>query len=121
MADRAYYLAEEIAGSDVHRAYREALAGERTHRRGDFAKYHPRAASAPACARLHVARWIARSILDRPVYKTEDILYIRTDVLRCAGIAARYGGIIAAAWASAGLDLADVAALDYVPAVGEAI
>jgi len=121
MADRAYYLAEEIAEGAVYRAYREALAGERTHRRGDFAKYHPRAASAPACARLPVARWIADSILSRPVYGAEAALAIRGDVLLCAGVAARHGDLIAEAWAAAGLRLTQVAALDYVRAVGKVI
>lgn len=99
-----------------------ALEGERRHRRGDFARYHPGAASAPACAELFVARWIAEYAMKPETMPTvADLGRIRDDVMHCASIVQNAGPAnVLACLRERGLDPATVAALDYVAAVSKA-
>ena len=119
LARRAFAAVAPLEG--MTRAYGEALAGEKRHRRGGFAKYHPGAASAPACAELFVARWLAEYALHPDTVPTlADMLRTRLDVVLCAAIAQRDGALILQRLGNEGLDPEAVAALSYTTAVGSA-
>ena len=117
LARKAFAVVAHFKGVD--RAYDLALESEKRYRRGDFRKYHRGAASAPACAELHVVRWLAEYALHPDSIPTlADTLSLRSDVVQCAAIAQRDGQNILAALRNAGMNTSDVAALSYRDAVG---
>lgn len=124
LARKAYDVLHALLGysRDMGVAYNHALHGERRHRCGDFARYHPGAASAPACAELFVARWIAEYALKPETMPSiADIGRLRPDVLQCASIVQNATPEkVLAVLRAADIDPEQVAALDYVTAIGKA-
>ncbi len=117
LARAAYDALSDIV--DVGRVYEAALAGEKRHRRGDFARYHPGAASAPRCAELFTARWLAEYALNPDkIPGIAAVLRLRPDAYLAAAIVQRDGpDAILAVLHRAKLDPVAVAALDYMQVV----
>ena len=106
----------------MHRIADAAADGERRHRRGDFRRFHPRAASVDTCAKFFAVKFV----LDYATGETQlpgiaDASRLRQDALLSASLVAEYGGDrILGTLREAGIDPAEVLALDYGILIGEA-
>ena len=121
LARKAYAVIESVAGRHAESAKAAALAGEKRHRRGDFRRYHPRAASADVCAELFVARFVASYLTDEvqmPIIA--DILHLRPDAAIAAAIVETYAHKLERAFEAVETNPSEVAKLDYRAAVGNA-
>lgn len=100
--------------SDVTREGLFAFAAtERDHRRTFGPRPLPHF-SVVTAARLHLVRWLARYATgETPIPTTAEYLEFRPDVFLAGAIAAKFGPDILAAWRAAGIDPAQVIALDY--------
>jgi hypothetical protein len=114
LARRAFDALDHIP--ERSKAYAAALAGEKQYRRGSFLRHHPSAASAPRCAELFVARWLAEYALNPDKLPSiAGVLCLRPDAVLCAAIVAKYTPeVIRHAFAEQGLDLVAIAALNYI-------
>lgn len=108
----------------VRRCLRLELKSEREHRTsiGDtssFRRCHPHAAGVLDCAKLLVVAAIADFMQMERVRWPQgaDFLSYKPSRLVACGIADRYGADVRKLWGFAGIEVADVAALDYVVAV----
>jgi len=122
LARKAYAVVVSVAGRHAESVKAAALAAEKRHRRGDFRKYHPSAASAEACAELFVAKFVAGHLTDAArMPSLADILHLRPDAVLAAAIVAEYGKRLREAFDAAEIKLSDVAKLDYCTAVGPVV
>ena len=122
LARRAYAVIERVAGCHAESAKAAALEAERRHRRGDFRKYHPRAASAEICAELFVSRFVAEYLTQfERMPGIADVLTLRPDSILAAAIVAEYGEKLYVAFGAAKIDPRDVAKLGYCDAVGRLV
>jgi len=102
--------------------FRMALEEERGHRRGAPAgwRWLPKGASAQAAARMFVVKRIAEALTatnDRKL-TIKDVLHTQPSAIYAASIVANYGAEVMRAWD--GLDVAELADLDYRKLVGSA-
>jgi hypothetical protein len=101
--------------------FRMALEEERGHRRSAPAGWRwPKGASAQAAARMFVVVRIAQALTatDDRKLTIKDVLYTQPSAIHAASIVANYGAEVMRAWD--GLDVAELAALDYCKLVGSA-
>jgi len=109
----------------VRRCLRLELKSEREHRNwigsetDSFRRCHPHAAGVLDCAKLLVVHAIAEYMQMERVRWPQgaDFLSMKPSRLVACGIADRYGADVRKLWGFAGIEVADVAALDYVVAV----
>jgi hypothetical protein len=91
---------------------------ERKHRSfgEDFGKYHPHAASVAVCAEMMTVYNIAGFMLMERVRWPQgaDLLSMRYASLLACGIADKHDSEIRKLWEAEGIDVDDVAALDYI-------
>jgi len=121
LARKAYAVVESVAGRHAEDAKAAALAGEKRHRRGDFRKYHPRAASADVCAELFVAKFVADYLTDAArMPSIADVLHLRPDAVLAAAIVAESRFTLEHRFAEHEINLAEVVKLDYRAAIGDA-
>ena len=97
---------------EVKRVLFEAnLTGEKQHRK--FTSPRSAGFSTTAAAKLFTVRHLAESLENPDRYSVDDILCIRLECLKAQAYAKRHREEITAAWSAAGIDRAEVLALDY--------
>lgn len=109
----------------VRRCLRLELKSEREHRNwigsetDSFRRHHPHSAGVLDCAKLLVVATIADYMQMERVRWPHgaDFLSAKPSMLVACGIADRYGADIRKLWGFAGIEVADVVALDYFVAV----
>lgn len=109
----------------VRRCLRLELKSEREHRNwiggetDSFRRCHPHSAGVLDCAKLMVVHAIADYMQMERVRWPQgaDFLSMKPSRIVACGIADGYGADIRKLWGFAGIEVADVAALDYVVAV----
>lgn len=83
----------------------------------DFAKYHPTAASVSDCARIFTVKRIAEYLIGERMPRGKMFLHCQKSAFYAAGLVDEYRKQIRKAWR--GLDVKELAALDYCEFVSE--
>jgi hypothetical protein len=97
-----------------------AIAEEKQHRSGDFAKYHPNALSVSDCACALIVKRIAEYLQEGAKMPSgKDFIYMQPSALYCAGLADEFRSEILESWT--GLNIPALASIDYVKLVSPAI
>lgn len=113
LIDRAFAALPDMTRGlteEKWRLYYLVLEDERKYRR-----CRPRTGlSKSAAAKLFSVKHIAESLQKPRRYKVVDILAMRADCLYAQALVQVFGKDIKAAWKAAGIQIADVLALDYV-------
>lgn len=125
IVDEAYTRLDALndIGMTAYRnvCFRMALEAEREHRRGAPAGWTwPKGATPRAAARMFVVKRIAEALTatDDRKLTIKDVLHAQPSAIYAASIVANYSTEVMRAWD--GLDVAELADLDYCKLVGSA-
>lgn len=106
---------------EITKAYDAAVESEKRHRRGEFRRYHPRAASVHDVAQMFAVRFVAEYATRVDAMPTmKDYFRLRPDALAAAAVVAMYGADdILEILRVHGNDPEALAKMDYVTLVGK--